>query len=59
MFSDNTNAWFNGDVNKAVETNHTLNDICGLMTKEDYEKLETCEFWMEGVLLLVTGSKYI
>ena len=35
--------------------NQTMDQKCGSMSEELMEGMMTCSFWMEGVLLIITG----
>ena len=36
--------------------NETIAEKCGSMSSDKYVSFMTCAFWMEGVLLVVTGN---
>ena len=51
----NASGWIK-DNNENITGNLTENDKCGIMSDKIMENFMTCAFWMEGVLLLVTGT---
>ena len=36
--------------------NQTMDQKCGSMSEEILNEMMTCSFWMEGVLLIITGT---
>ena len=50
----NSSEWIK-DNNENITGNRTEDDKCGIMSDKIMNSFMTCAFWMEGVLLLVTG----
>ena len=50
----NSSEWLK-DNNQNITGNRTEDDKCGIMSDKIMNSFMTCAFWMEGVLLLVTG----